>query len=142
MRRLLVADSRLGDIGEETRFGVACLVDVALEGGVEEVAVEEGGGGDAFIAIVGLGETVVGGTTDVMQDKGKAGEASTEGEVRELDKLRVGDADESLVVLMEKVGEVVSGSCWLLDMDTGEGVSNWVVSCTFGWGAFAIALCG
>ena len=40
--------------------------------------------------------------------------------------LRVGDTDE--VVLMEKAGEVVSGSCWLLDIDTGDGVSNWVVS--------------
>ena len=131
MRRLLVADSRLGDIGEETRFGVACLVAVALEGGVAEVVVDkEGGCGDAFIASIGLGETVVGGTTVVIQDEGKAGEASKEEEVRELDKLRVGVADESLVVLMEKVGEVVSGSCWLLDMDTGEGVSNWVVSCT------------
>ena len=46
----------------------------------------------------------------------------------ELDMLKVGDTDESLVVLMEKAGEVVSGSCWLLDIDTGDGVSNWVVS--------------
>ena len=106
MRDLLVADSRLGDIGDETRFGVACLMVVALEGG--------------------LGETLVGSTTEVIQ----AGETSREGEVRELDKDKEGDADESLVVLMEKVGEVVSGSCWLLDMDTGEGASNWVVSCT------------
>ena len=106
MRDLLVADSRLGDIGDETRFGVACLMVVALEGG--------------------LGETLVGGTTEVIQ----AGETSREGEVRELDKDKEGDADESLVVLMEKVGEVVSASCWLLDMDTGEGASNWVVSCT------------
>ena len=117
-------------MGEETRFGVACLVAVALEGGVDEVVVvdKEGGGGDAFIASVGLGETVVGGTTDVViQDEGKAGEASKEGEVRELDKLRVG----LVQVLMVKVGEVVSASCcWLFDMGTGEGVSNWVVSCT------------
>ena len=116
-------------MGEETRFGVACLVAVALEGGVDEVVVvdKEGGGGDAFIASVGLGETVVGGTTEVViQDEGNAGEASEEGEVSELDKLRVG-----LLVLMVKVGEVVSASCcWLLDIDTGEGVSNWVVSCT------------
>ena len=90
MRRLLEADSRVGDIGDETRFGVACLMVVALEGGVEDVS------------RVGLGETLVG---------GKAGEASKEGEVRELDKFKVGDADERLVVLMEKVGEVVSGSC-------------------------------
>ena len=51
----------------------------------------------------------------------------------ELDMLRVGDTDESLVVLMEKAGEVVSGSCWLLDIDTGDGVSNWVVSWSTRW---------
>ena len=110
-------------MGEETRLGVACLVAVALEGGGDEVVVvdKEGGGGDAFIASVGLGETVV------IHDEGKAGEASKEGEVRELDKLRVG----LVQVLMVKVGEVVSASCcWLLDMGMGEGVSNWVVSCT------------
>jgi len=137
VRRLLVADSKLGDIGDETRFGVACFVAVALDGGVEEVVDKDDGFGR-----VGLGETMVGGTTEVIQDDGKAGEASKEGEVRELDKFKVGDADESLVVLMEKVGEVVSGSCWLLDTGTGEGVSNWVVSCTFDWGGLAIALCG
>ena len=115
MRRLLVADSRLGDIGEETRFGVACLMVVALEGGLEEVVDKGDGGVDVPFARVGLGETLVGGK---------------EGEVGELDTFKEGDADESLVVLMEKVGEVVSGSCLLLDMDTGEGVSNWVVSCT------------
>ena len=37
---------------------------------------------------------------------------------------------ESSAVDMVKVGEVVSGSCSLLDIDWGEGVSNWVVSCT------------
>ena len=127
MRRLLVADSRLGDIGEETRFGVACLVAVALEGGVDVVVDKEGG----IVGRVGLGETMLGGTTEVIQDEGKAGEASKEAEVREFDKFKVGDADTSLVELMEKMGEVVSGSCWLLlDTGTGEGVSNWVVSCT------------
>ena len=121
MRRLLVADSRLGDIGDETRFGVACLIPVALEEGVDK---EDG---DAPIARVGL----VGGTTEATQDEGKAGEDSKEGEVRELDKCKLDDVDESLVVLMEKVGEAVSDSCWLLDIVTGEGVSNWVVSCTW-----------
>ena len=125
MRRLLVADSRLGDIGDETRFGVACLMVVALEGGVGEVVDKEDGGVAAPIARVGLGQTLIGGT-EVIQ----TGEAPKEGEVRELDKFKEGDEDESFVVLMEKVGEVVSGSCWQLDIDTGEGVSNWVVSCT------------
>lgn len=60
----------------------------------------------------------------------------------ELDMLKVGDTDESLVVLMEKAGEVVSGSCWLLDIDTGDGVSNWVVSWAFIMGGLGIALSG
>ena len=126
MRGLLVADSRLGDIGDETRFGAACPVAVALEGGVYDVVDKEGGG----VGRVVLGETILGGTTEVIQDEGKAGEASKKVEVREYDKFNVGDADKSLVVLMEKMGEVVSGPCCLLDTGTGEGVPNWVVSCT------------
>ena len=101
VRRLLVAGSRLGDIGDETRFGVACLLAMALEGGVAK----EEGGVDVPVVRAGLKDTLVRGATE-----DKAGEASKEGELRELDKFKVGDADESLVAPMEKGGEVVSAS--------------------------------
>ena len=46
--------------------------------------------------------------------EGKAGEAVNEEDVRDLDMCKVG---ESLAVDTVKVGEVVSGSCSLLEID-------------------------
>ena len=121
MRRLLVADSKLGDKGEETRLGVAWRAVDGLDWGED---IEE-----AAKLAFGLGEWAGGGSAPAAEVPavGNAGEAADEEDVRDLDMCKVG---ESLAVDTVKVGEVVSGSCSLLDIDWGEGVSNWVVSCT------------
>ena len=78
VRRLFVADSRLGDMGEETRFGVACLEAVFFEGGLGELL---GNDVDALVKMVGLGDIMVDGTTEALAIlfEDKVGEAANEG---------------------------------------------------------------
>ena len=73
-----MADSRLGDMGEETRFGVACLEAVFFEGGLGELL---GNDVDALVKMVGLGDIMVDGTTVVLAIlfEDKVGEAANEG---------------------------------------------------------------
>ena len=79
---LLMADSRLGDIRDETQFGVACLV--AVEGGVDDM-VGKGDGGDARVGLV-YGTTDVDGEAGEVSKQGEAGEVSKEGKAGEVSK--------------------------------------------------------
>ena len=108
---LLMVDSRLGDIGDETQSAVACRVAVTLEGGVDDVVGKEDGG----VGRVGLGD----GTTE---EEGKAGEASKEGAVRLLlvADSRLGEIGGGLLVTDLRLGEAAGVVVKEIDIVLGE----------------------
>ena len=112
---LLMVDSRLGDIGDETQSAVACRVAVTLEGGVDDVVGKEDGG----VGRVGLGEKMVDGTTE---EEGKAGEASKEGAVRLLlvADSRLGEIGGGLLVTDLRLGEAAGVVVKEIDIVLGE----------------------